>query len=163
MHLRNACGAVLVLAAVWPWLQDPAGAPRAPAGSATAPDRDVATRPLRQPLEGVYQLRARFVGGKKVTQPSTGWLAITSRHLFLCLSAPGSDPDAPLLRAGVRTWAADGEMVRTTVALGWFTDQDGEVHVERPGTDERRRIDVIQGGVRIAQDPRNFLEFERVE
>jgi hypothetical protein len=136
----------------------PSVAPPAPAAKPPAP-------PARHPIEGVYELRARIVGGKKATVPSRGWLAITQRHLFLCLSAPGTDPDAPLLRAGVRTWQPEQEAgsVRTTVQLGWFTDKDGTVHLERTGTAERRRIDLIRGGVRVAQDDHNFLEFERVE
>jgi hypothetical protein len=149
-----AAAAFAVLTLLRP--QDPVPVPPAPAATP-------GQTPARARLEGVYQLRARIVDGKKITAPSQGWLAITRRHLFVCLSAPGADPDAPLLRAGVRAWQADGEAVRTTVRLGWFTDRDGEVHVERAGTEERRRIEPIQGGVRVVQDERNFLEFERVE
>jgi hypothetical protein len=157
-------GALLALAAVAALQDPPPPPPRQDvptAGAAPAPVPAAA----RHPLEGVYELRARFLDGKKALLPSRGWLAITQRHLFLCVSAPGTDPELPLLRTSVRTWqpdVAEGAM-RTTVQLGWFTDKDGKVHLERSGTDERRRIEVIRGGVRIAQDERNFLEFERVE
>jgi hypothetical protein len=170
--------AALLALALLPWLQDPPPAPApapvptpvppapAPTETPTEPAPQApASRAVRHPLEGVYELRARFLDGKKALLPSRGWLAITQRHLFLCVSAPGSDPELPLLRTGVRTWHPEvGEgSVRLTVQLGWFTDKDGKVHLERSGADERRRIEPIRGGVRIAQDERNFLEFERVE
>ena len=47
--------------------------------------------------------------------------------------------------------------------LGWFTDTEGRVHVETPGTKETRRMVLERGLLRISQDERNELEFERVE
>ncbi len=158
-------GAALAAAAIVCAPQDPPPAPPAapPAPpAAESPTRVVGT-PARHELEGVYELRARIVEGKKATVPSTGWLAITRRHLFLCLAAPGADPDSPLLRAGVRTWHQQPEGVQTVVQLGWFTDKDGTLHLERAGTAERRRIELVRGGVRVAQDERNWLDFERIE
>lgn len=156
-----AAAAGLAFAALLHTAQDPPPVP--PAAAAPAQQPHAPRGPARHPLEGVYALRARFVDGEKVRAPSQGWLALTRRHLFLCVSAPGADAEVPLLRAAVRTWEGDGAQASTTVRMGWFTDRDGTVHVEQPGTVERRRIEAIRGGVRIAQDDRNFLEFERVE
>lgn len=144
----------------------PAPAPASPAASPAAPSaapQEPVGKPTAHPLEGVYTLRARILDNKKEVLPSTGYVAITRRHLFLCLAAPGPDPDLPLVRTGVRTWRAEGELVAATIELGWFTDKDGGMHAEKPGTPERRRIELVQGGIRIKQDERNWLEFERVE
>ena len=148
-----------------PWLQDPvkpAPAAEPPAATAT-PVPAVPGRALPHPLEGVYRLRARVLDSKKDAQASRGYLAITSQHLFLCLAAPGVDAEQPLLRAGVRSWKPKDEFVAATVLLGWYTDKDGTLHLERAGTEERRRIELVQGGVRVVQDERNWLEFERIE
>lgn len=149
-----------------PWSQDPKPAPAEPP-PATAPapaDAKPAAAP-RTPhaLEGVYELRARVVDGKPDRQPNRGYLAITQRHLFLCLGANGPDPEKPLLRAGVRTWQPVEAFVDGVVQLGWHTNADGTITVEKKGVAERRRIDPIAGGVRIWQDSRNWLDFERVE
>jgi hypothetical protein len=152
-----------------PWLQDPVKPPPPPAEKpaekpASVPAQEpVPGRPKPHALEGVYRLTARVLAGKRDAETARGYLAITNRHLFLCLAAPGTDPDWPLVRAGVRTWKAHDEAVATTIQLGWFTDRDGTLHVEKPGTDERRRIEFIQGGVRVVYDDRNWLEFERLE
>ncbi len=114
-------------------------------------------------MEGVYELRRRVVNNQPHALPSHGYLAITQRHLFLYLAAPSLDPALPLVRASVRTWQPQKELVRTTIKLGWFTDQEGVVHLERPGTEEPRRLELIRGGLRVLQDERNWLEFERVE
>jgi hypothetical protein len=115
------------------------------------------------PLEGVYTLRARMLDGKAERLPSRGFVAITQRHLFLCLASPGATPESPLLRAGVRTWKPAEAFVDGTVQLGWYTDADGTVVTERAGASERRRVDPIPGGIRIWQDNRSWLDFERVE
>lgn len=133
-------------------MAEPGSAAPAPAGV-----------PAAHPFEGVYTLRARVAGGRKDEQPSRGYLAITKRHVFLCLAAPGPDAEQPLLRAGVRTWKPDGEFMNGTVQLGWFNDVEGEMHLEPPGTPERRRVQRIQGGLRIMQDATSWLEFERIE
>ena len=78
-------------------------------------------------------------------------------------SACGPDPEKPLLRAGVRTWQPVEAFVDGVVQLGWHTNADGTITVEKKGVAERRRIDPIAGGVRIWQDSRNWLDFERVE
>lgn len=141
-----------------PW-QDPAPAPP----PASPPQESAAGRPKPHPLEGVYELRRRVMNGKPDLLPSRGYLAITQRHLFLYFAAPGPDRDLPLVRAGVRTWRPEGVQVKGVVQLGWYTDTEGGVHVERPGTEELRRIELVRGGVRVVQDERSWLEFERVE
>lgn len=153
-----------------PWLQDPvkptpAPATPPPAAEAPAPPPAKAPpgKPFRHPTEGVYELRARIMNGKRDELPSRGFLAITGRHLFLTVAAPGRDPDLPLVRSSVRTWTPQNDKAATTIQLGWFTDQDGTLHVEPPGTVEVRSIELTQGGVRVKQDDRNWLEFERVE
>lgn len=142
----------LVLAFAIP--QEPVSPPPQPAPVGT---------PAPHPFAGVYRLRQRVVDGVPDTKPNTGFLAITHRHLFLQLAAPGSDPDLPLLRTGVRTWTAKGDQLQGVVQLGWYTDAAGGVHLERPGTTEQRRLEVLRGQVRLYQDENSYLEFERVE
>lgn len=135
--------------------QEPAPAPQDPKPAAAAP--------APHAFEGVYELRRRVVGGVVDTKASSGYLAITRRHLFVCLAADGADPDLPLLRAGVRTWTAQDRILQTTVRLGWYTDADGHVRLEQPGTEEKRRLELLRGLVRLHQDEHSYLEFERVE
>lgn len=138
----------------------PAAAPAAAPGERAAPKGP----PARHALEGVYVLRTRTRAGLPETQPRCrGYVAITSRHLLLCLVAPGSDPELPLVRAGVRTWKPAEEQVQTEIELGFYTDEDGGIHLEEHGKKEPRRIELVRGGLRIWQDQRDWLEFERVE
>ncbi len=137
--------------------QDPVPAPQEP-----TPPPPLA-QPAPHPFEGVYQLRRRVIVDTAATQPCTGYLAITKRHLFLCVAAPGTDPELPLLRAGVRTWTAKADQLQMAVQLGWYTDADGNVKVETPGTTEKRSLELLRGLVRLHQDGHSYLEFERVE
>lgn len=153
-----------------PWLQDPVKPtpPAAEKPAATAPgaaDAPAATpgRPKPHVFEGVFRLTARVIAGNRDAGTSRGYLAITNRHLFLCLAASTSDPQLPLVRAGVRSWKPQEDAVTSTILLGWFNDKDGTLHVEQTGTEERRRIELTQGGVRVYSDDRNWLEFERLE
>ncbi|MBL8755087.1 MAG: hypothetical protein JNK15_17415 [Planctomycetes bacterium] len=147
-----------------PLLQDPAPTTTpTPVAPPTAAAKEVPGRPARHPFEGVYVLRKRSVDGKVDPLPSRGYLAITGRHLFLTVAVPGPDRDQPLVRTSVRQWTQAGELTTTTILLGWLTDQEGAVVVEPPGTEEKRRCMLVKGGLRIEQDPRNWLEFERVE
>ncbi len=146
--------AAAVVAAFIAGQQEPKPAPQPPASLA---------RPALHPFEGVYELRRRVAAGAVDPQPGSGWLAITSRHLFVSLAAPGPDPDLPLLRSGVRTWTAQGDTLQTVVRLGWYTDGDGQVHVEKAGTLETRRLERLRGLVRLHQSENTYLEFERVE
>lgn len=134
--------------------QEPQDPPPAPSS---------ASAPAPHAFEGVYELRRRVIDGVVDPKPSTGHLVITRQHLFVCLAAPGPDPELPLLRAGVRTWAPDPDGVSTTVRLGWFTDADGSVQIEKPGTLEKRRVELFRGGLRLYQDRDSHLDFERVE
>jgi hypothetical protein len=148
-----------------PWLQDPVkpAAPPAVTIPQESEPKAVPGRPPRHPFEGVYELRKRSVAGKLDPLPSRGYLAITGRHLFLTVAVPGTDPDQPLVRSSVRQWTQAGDLTTTTILLGWLTDQDGAVIVEPPGTEEKRRCRLVQGGIRIEQDGSNWLEFERLE
>lgn len=159
-----AWAATLVVAA-WSF-QDP---PPSPAPVPPPPPKEAQEPkglPARDPLEGVYGLTGRTVAGHPDPNRSRGYLAITNRHMLLVFAAAGTDPDAPLLRAGVRRWqkATDGRAtVDATIQLGFFTDADGEIHVEEPGTREVRRIQLVRGGLRVWQDDDSFLDFERLE
>jgi hypothetical protein len=150
------CGVLLVCG-----LQDPP-----PAKVETAPPPAAVPAPAEPGLEGVYELRRRIANGTEVAAKSTGYVAITKRHLFLCLVAEGPTPELALLRSGVRTWQAGaGQRCRTECKLGYFTDAEGNIHVEAPGAVEQKRIewDAERRVLRIWQDERSHLEFERVE
>jgi hypothetical protein len=83
--------------------------------------------------------------------------------MFLCLAGPGPDPEQPLLRSGVRTWKPEDDFVRCELKLGYYTDSRGDIHVERPGVVEVRRVELAGGRLRIFQDSSSYLEFERIE
>ena len=138
--------------------QDPQKAPKARTESS-----EPKGIPQRDPLEGLYELRARTVKSAPDLNRSRGYVAITRRHMLICLAGAGVDPDYPLLRAGVRSWGKRKEGIETVVKLGFFTDEDGEIHVEEPGALRVRRIDLIRGKLRIWQDDQSFLDFERIE
>ena len=134
-----------------------------PPAPVTGTAAEVPGQEPRDALEGVYVLRSRFVSGAPDADGSRGYVAITRRHMLLVLAGPGSDPDYPLLRAGVRRWEREKAGVGTTIELGFFTDADGEIHVEEPGERHVRRIDIVRGKLRIWQDEQSFLDFERLE
>jgi hypothetical protein len=152
--------AALAGAALFAVMQDPP-APVPPTPAAAVPS--AAVLPKAHALEGVYELRRRVVEGREAQDAGRGHLAITRRHLFLCFVGPGPDPDHLLLRSGVRTWQTEGDRLRTKVELGWFTDEEGAVHVEPPGTIELRRVVQARGLLRVHQSEVSYLEFERVE
>jgi hypothetical protein len=115
-------------------------------------------------LEGVYELRSRVTDGTIESQRSRGYLAITKRHMMICVVAPGDDPNLPLLRAGVRSWKSErDDLVRTDIRLGFYTDTEGAVHIDALGESEVKRIQRERGRLRVWQDDRSYLEFERVE
>lgn len=124
---------------------------------------EVKGTPRRDPLEGLYQLRSRTVKGAPDLNRVRGYVAITKRHMVICVAGAGSDPDYPLLRAGVRSWEKSKRGFETVLKLGFYTDDAGEIHVEEPGTAQVRRIDLIRGKLRIWQDDESFLDFERIE
>jgi len=119
--------------------------------------------PARHATEGVYALRKRVSEGRVDAAPCSGYLAITNRHLFLCLAEDAPVAGTVLLRAGVRSWRVEKDRVRTTTLCGWLTDADGGIVLERKGHEELRKIVLVKGGVQVKQDDRNWLEFERIE
>ena len=141
-------------------IQDPAGKPRPGHPAESAGVKGV---PEPDPLEGLYVLRRRMVDGVPDPMRHKGYVSITRRHMLLVLAGAGTDPAYPLLRAGVRTWRKQKNGVETVIRLGFFTDNEGEVHVEEPGAHSVRRIDIVRGKLLIWQDEQNHLEFERIE
>lgn len=144
-------------------LQDPRPStmPKPPAPAAE--QSPVPGRPKRHAFEGVYRLTGRVMNGIRDDKPSKGYLAITSRHLFLNLAAAGPEAEHPLVNAGVREWRPSAEGVRTTARLDWYSDSAGELHFVKDGKQEERVIRAVQGGLRVMQGQRTWLEFERVE
>lgn len=140
-------------------IQDPVK-PRPPAKTEKSEVKGI---PERDPLEGLYELRSRTVKGVPDLKKSRGYIAITRRHMLVCLAGAGADPEYPLLRGGVQTWQKRETGVETVIKLGFYTDDDGDIHVEEPGTMKMRRIDLVRGMIRIYQDNDSFLEFERIE
>ncbi len=154
-----------------PPIQEPAEQP--PAETSVAPPQEGskeegkrppdAAQPTRHPFEGVYELRRRMVAGAIDPRTGSGYAAITSRHLFLCILGPGVNASRPLLRADVRGWKPIDNGIQTEVKLSYFNDADGNVIVARPGERATRRVDLARGLLRIYQDDLSYLEFERVE
>jgi len=160
----SAClGGALSVATLWCLPQEPGKPPPAPAPASTAQAPAETKVPAPSPLEGVYALRTRTKNGVPEVQRSRGYVAITRRHLLICLVAPGADPELPLVRAGVRTWKKQEELVHTEIELGFYTDAGGAIHLEEHGKKEPRRIELVRGLLRIWQDARDYLEFERIE
>lgn len=155
------CGVVSAVS-LWCLPQEPGKPSAAPVPASTTPAESKVQAP-RSPFEGVYVLRTRTRNGVPEVQRSRGYVAITARHMLICLVAPGADPALPLVRAGVRTWQKKEELVETGIELGFFTDADGTIHLEEHGKKEPRRIELVRGLLRIWQDGRDYLEFERVE
>ena len=143
------------------------GSPQDPAKQAPATSkREQAAPPglpARHPYEGVYRLTARVKGGIADLRKSKGFLVITGRHLCLQLAAPGVDAQHPLINAGVREWRPTDGGIRTTTRLEFFSDTSGELHFAKDGAQEQRVIRSIQGGLRVMQGERSWLEFERIE
>lgn len=153
--LCSAAGA----ASVW-WTQDPVKPAPAPVEAPVAAPKGA---PAPSPLEGVFELRARTRNGQAEAKPGRGYIVITKRHLVMCLVAPGSDPEQPLVRAGVRSWKKQDELVQTEIKVGFYTDADGTIHLEEQGKLQPRRIDLERGRLRVWQDTRDYLEFESIE
>ena len=153
--LCSAAGA----ASLW-WTQDPVKPAPAPEQTPAAAPKGM---PAPNPLEGVFELRKRTRNGTPEALPGRGYMVITKRHLMMCLVAPGSDPEQPLVRAGVRSWKKQDEFVNTEIKIGFYSDEAGTIHLEEQGKLEPRRIDLERGRLRVWQDERDYLEFERVE
>ena len=125
--MRTATSLLLLGAAVFCRWQDPKPAQKPPAtkpvaekaasdpqgkdqkaGEKKKPAKKVLGKPERNPIEGVYRLRQRVVDGLPDPTPCRGYLAITSRHMFLNIAAQGPDKSIPLLHAGGREWVKVG-------------------------------------------------------
>ena len=117
----------------------------------------------RHAIEGVFALKRRVVDGNPDVRPGAGYVAITRGHLLVCLAGPGASRDTPLVTASVQTWEPKGQGFATEVKLGFFSDVDGELHLEPRGLRRARRIEVARGVLRVYQTDRSYLEFERVE
>ncbi len=118
----------------------------------------------RDPIEGVWRLRSRVVGGIGA-ESGSGFMIVGRRHLMAQFQAPGPDPEFDLLRSGTYEWLRSGEQggVRTTVLLGHYNDDSGDVHVEAPGSVEVRRFELLDGFLRLHQEGGDWLEFARIE
>lgn len=144
----------------------PAGKPANQAPAVASPGSTSEAKPVAakpHPFQGVFRLTARCSEGEVALDPGVGHLAITGRHLFLVAGAPSSTPNVLLLRSSVRTLRVKDDTMQTRVVAGWLVDDDSHVLLEEEGKEELRRVQLVQGGLRIEQDRRNWLEFERVE
>lgn len=119
---------------------------------------------VRDPLEGIYEVKERFLGGQPAPA-GQGYMVVGRRHIVVHFMAPGPDPRVPLVRAQVFTWtrADNSGMVRMTSVIGHFDDEDGDMLVERPGTVQMRRFEPRQGVLRVYQDGGGWIDFVRVE
>lgn len=114
------------------------------------------------PIEGFYRLR----GASRTGQPPQrveGYLWIGRRHLMLQLSGDTGNPKLPALQAGVRGYRISGNTLTMSVLLGLRNDASGEIYLEAAGTSSERRFELSGPVLRIFEDERSHLEFERVE
>ena len=118
----------------------------------------------RDPLEGIYSVKDRFVAGQPVP-PGRGYMVVGRRHLVVHFEAPGPKAGVPLVRAQVFTWSrADNTgMVRMASVLGHFNDEDGDMLLEQPGAVQFRRFELRQDVLRVQQDGGSWIDFVRVE
>ncbi len=141
--------------------------PQEPVKVAEGEKSKVVGAPKRDPLEGLYELRGRVVNGVQAPGRGRGYVSITHTHLLMVLAGAGSNADRPLLRAGVRKWKRSKKKgdkgVEMVAEIGFFTNVDGDIFLEKPGSKSVRRIDLARGRLRIWQDMRSYLEFERIE
>lgn len=128
-----------------------------------APQDPVPGKPAPSRYEGVYRLTSRVVDGRTDPTPHHGFLAITTKHLFLTLAARGVHTEYPLTHSSVRQWREEQGSMRTVIDIDVWTDGGGNIHLEPAGTEERRRFELVRGGIRVLQDDRTWLEFERIE
>ena len=131
--------------------------------AATKSEGQIIGKPKRDVIEGVYRLRYRVTDGLPDQTKSCGYMAITSRYLFLSLASQGRSPALPLLHSGVREWRKVGNEIHMTAKLDYATDDAGGIHQTPDGRQEVRRIEIIRGGLRVMQGMHSWLEFERVE
>lgn len=143
--------------------QEPKQKQEPASNSATKPQGQVIGKPKRDVIEGVYRLRHRVTDGLPDQTKSCGYMAITSRYLFLSLASQGRSPALPLLHSGVREWRKVGNEIHMTAKLDYATDGAGGIHQTPDGRQEVRRIEIIRGGLRVMQGMHSWLEFERVE
>lgn len=119
---------------------------------------------VRDPLEGIYEVKDRFLGGQPAPA-GQGYMVVGRRHIVVHFMAPGPDPRIPLVRAQVFTWtrADNSGMVRMTNVIGHFDDEDGDMLLERPGAVQIRRFEPRQGVLRVHQDGGGWIDFVRIE
>ncbi len=118
----------------------------------------------RDPLEGIYSVKDRFVGGQPAP-PGRGYMVVGRRHLVVHFEAPGPKPGVPLVRAQVFMWsrADNAGMVKMASVLGHFDDADGDMLLEQPGAVQFRRFEMRQNVLRVQQDGGSWIDFVRVE
>jgi hypothetical protein len=118
----------------------------------------------RDPIEGLYSVRARFIAGQPVPE-GKGYMVIGRRHIMVHFEAPGPNPRIPSMRAQVFTWsrADNAGMVRMVGLVGHGNEADGDWVIEEPGTVQMRRFEARQGVLRVHQDGGSWIDFVRVE
>ncbi len=118
----------------------------------------------RDPIEGVYAVRARFLAGQPAPE-GRGYMMIGRRHIMVHFEAPGPNPRIPLIRAQVFTWsrADNAGMVRMVSTVGHGNEANGDWLIEEPGSVQMRRFEARQGVLRVHQDGGSWIDFVRVE
>jgi hypothetical protein len=118
----------------------------------------------RDPVEGVYAVRARFLAGQPAPE-GKGYMVIGRRHIMVHFEAPGPNPRIPLVRAQVFTWsrADNAGMVRMVSMVGHGNEANGDWLIEQSGTVQMRRFEARQGVLRVHQDGGSWIDFVRVE
>ncbi len=118
----------------------------------------------RDPIEGVYAVRARFLAGQPAPE-GRGYMMFGRRHIMVHFEAPGPNPRIPLIRAQVFTWsrADNAGMVRMVSTVGHGNEANGDWLIEEPGSVQMRRFEARQGVLRVHQDGGSWIDFVRVE
>lgn len=164
----------VVSAVVALWLQDPVPRPSPPPpdGRPLPMLEEPAVTPVPRadlpgrieapdPLEGLWELRARTVGGQLV-DAGRGFMSVHRSLLMVQLFALDPGLDFPLLRAVTYSWQRqDLDGVQLRVVLGHFNLGNGKMQLEAHGRVETRRFELGGDFLRVHQPNGDYLEFVR--
>lgn len=171
MSLKLVIAAALILVAAV--VQDPEKRPRPPEGAAPlSPVQEpfrasVERKDLLQrfttpsPLEGHYRLLTYTRPGAPAV-PTSGYLVVGRRHLSIHLQGQGPTR-LPALQSAYRSYRIVDNRLYTTSLIGYRTDADGVVRIEKAGMTQSHGFRLIGTKLTLRLEGDRVLEFERIE